>query len=207
MNCNCWQPLKKALSHTVREAPMKTPSDPTVPLWGLPTALKNLRVPELRFHTACGSQDITTHSTFNSNGRASRESLTQQFISLKTYPVNNIHKWILISYRQHNSTVRRILGALNLQKQYQWGFADATNINTQPRSTHPVLTSQSRVRPSATSLSSYLQTKFQRQQNICILTPGERRFGCKGCCFHRITLECVCQGVTSHGKGTSGKFL
>lgn len=60
------------------------------------------------------------------------------------------------------------------------------------------LTSQSRVRPSATSLSSYLQTKFQRQQNICILTPGERRFGCKGCCFHRITLECVCQGVTSH---------
>lgn len=22
---------------------------------------------ELRFHTACGSQDITTHSTFNSN--------------------------------------------------------------------------------------------------------------------------------------------
>ena len=70
------------------------------------------------------------------------------------------------------------------------------------------LTSQSRVRPSATSLSSYLQTKFQRQQNICILTPGERRFACKGYCFHRITLGCVWQGGDfSHGKGTSGKFL
>ena len=70
------------------------------------------------------------------------------------------------------------------------------------------LTPQSRVRPSATSLSSYLQTTFQRQQNICILIPRERRFGCKGCCFHRITLGFACQGGDfSRGNGTSGKFM
>ena len=70
------------------------------------------------------------------------------------------------------------------------------------------LTPQSRVRPSATSLSSYLQTTFQRQQNICILIPRERRFGCKGCCFHRITLGFACQaGDFSRGNGTSGKFM
>lgn len=70
------------------------------------------------------------------------------------------------------------------------------------------LTTQSRVRPSATSLSSYLQTKFQRQQNACILIPRERRSGCKGCCFHRITLGFVCQGGDfSRGNGTSGKCM
>lgn len=46
---------------------MKNSQWPDCTSMGLPTPLKNLRVPELRFHTACGSQDITTHSTFNSN--------------------------------------------------------------------------------------------------------------------------------------------
>ena len=66
------------------------------------------------------------------------------------------------------------------------------------------LTSQSRVRPQATSPSSYLQTKFQRQQNTCILSSGEKGFCCKGWCFHRILLGFVCDNGTS-GKSMQGE--
>lgn len=77
---------------------------------GLPTS-EEPQSPELRFHTACGSQDNATHSTFNSV-KSVKGEFDSAFISLGScqWQHSQSEFWFLID--NITALLERILGAL-----------------------------------------------------------------------------------------------